>query len=183
MGDSLGENLRRLRERKKLTYVALSELLDEVGRPIPVLGLRRIERGERRVDADDLVALAVALNVSPAALLLPPANGQSPVKLTSALEVTAETAWKWVEGKQAAVDRLEQRQDYEQRQMSYLTLTHPWVDGPSGMYPAVRLSRDLADAVDDLATAGPDADPSELAATIRLARRRYAQLGLELEAF
>src|SRR5206468_1120492 len=39
--------------------------------PIPVLGLRRIERGERRVDLDELVALAKALGVPPLWLVLP----------------------------------------------------------------------------------------------------------------
>lgn len=54
-----------------MVYAELSRKLAEMGREIPPLGLRRIETGERRVDVDDLVALALALDLSPLALLLP----------------------------------------------------------------------------------------------------------------
>ncbi|MEU6339894.1 helix-turn-helix transcriptional regulator [Streptomyces sp. NPDC046977] len=70
-GEMLRQNIRRAREDQRLTYVGLSNRLNEIGRPIPVLGLRRIEAGERRVDADDLVALAEALSTHPVLLLLP----------------------------------------------------------------------------------------------------------------
>jgi hypothetical protein len=41
------------------------------GRPILPSGLSKIEQGQRAVDVDDLVALAIALQVNPNALLLP----------------------------------------------------------------------------------------------------------------
>ena len=69
------ENLTQLREARRLTYRELADRLEELGRPIPTLGLSRIEKGTRRVDADDLVALAIALGVNPAALLLPRDTG------------------------------------------------------------------------------------------------------------
>jgi transcriptional regulator with XRE-family HTH domain len=69
----VAENIRRLRAMRVMTYVALSRRLAVIGRPIPVLGLRRIEQGERRVDADDLVALAEVLGVEPVQLLAAPA--------------------------------------------------------------------------------------------------------------
>jgi hypothetical protein len=47
-----------------MQYQELAERLEKVGRPIPVLGLRRIESEERRVDADDLVDWAIVLGVS-----------------------------------------------------------------------------------------------------------------------
>jgi hypothetical protein len=43
----------------------------DLGRPIPPLGLRHLEAGNRRIDVDDLVVLADALDVSPLMLLLP----------------------------------------------------------------------------------------------------------------
>ena len=55
-------------------YTDLSERLKDLDRRIPPLGLRRIENGARRVDADDLLALAVALGVSPVTLLMPNAD-------------------------------------------------------------------------------------------------------------
>ncbi len=71
IGRYLVRNLAQLREEQQLTYRELSDRLEQIGRPIPTLGLSRIEKGTRRVDADDLIALAIVLEVSPAALVLP----------------------------------------------------------------------------------------------------------------
>lgn len=54
-----------------IPYAELSRWLADRGHDIPPLGLRRIEAGQRKVSADDLVALADVLSVSPLALLLP----------------------------------------------------------------------------------------------------------------
>jgi transcriptional regulator with XRE-family HTH domain len=70
-GEDVARNVRRVREAAGMTYAELSRRLDTWNRPIPVLGLRHIESGQRRVDVDDLVALGVALNVAPITLLLP----------------------------------------------------------------------------------------------------------------
>ena len=70
-GDVVRQNVRTLREQRKMTYVELTETLDTLGRPIPVLGLRRLEAGERRVDVDDLIALAEVFGVTPSVLLEP----------------------------------------------------------------------------------------------------------------
>jgi transcriptional regulator with XRE-family HTH domain len=74
IGHLVRANIRRLRQDRRFTYVELSERLKQVGRPIPVLGLRRIEHGERRVDVDDLGALSMAFGVTPMQLLEPPAD-------------------------------------------------------------------------------------------------------------
>lgn len=68
-GKILMGNINRARTAQRLTYVELADRLAKGGRVIPVLGLRRIERGERRVDADDLIALAAAFGMTPSALL------------------------------------------------------------------------------------------------------------------
>lgn len=95
-GETVAGNVLRLRQEQRLTYVELSARLASAGRNIPVLGLRRIERGERRVDADDLVALAMVLGVNPSALLLPYV-AKGTVHLTGAT-VSAERAWEWADG-------------------------------------------------------------------------------------
>ena len=99
-GRQVIDNVRQLREARKLTYTELSAKLAQLGRPIPVLGLSRIEKGRRRVDADDLVALALALRVNPGALLLPRsvAAGDEQVALTPAAAYPAEDAWWWADG-------------------------------------------------------------------------------------
>ena len=92
-------NLAALRAERRLTYKDLSDRLDRLDRPIPTLGLSRIEKGKRRVDADDLVALALALGVSPVALLLPRDTGAyDEIELTSSVRATARAAWEWSAG-------------------------------------------------------------------------------------
>lgn len=71
LAEQVAANLRRIREEKRLTYAAISARLERLKRPIPVLGLRRIEKGERRVDVDDIAALAAALGVPPMLLIFP----------------------------------------------------------------------------------------------------------------
>src|SRR5690242_1133606 len=52
-----------------MTLAALSARLREIGRPISISALSKIEQALRRTDADDLVALAKALDVEPGELL------------------------------------------------------------------------------------------------------------------
>lgn len=70
-GEAVRANIRSLRDRERISGAELSARLKKIGRPIPPLGIQRIEAGSRRVDTDDLVALAVALGVSPIRLLMP----------------------------------------------------------------------------------------------------------------
>lgn len=99
VGHALAANVKNIRESQRLTFVALSERLNDVGRPIAVLGLRRIERGERRVDADDLLALANALGVNPVDLLVSAdANDSAVYYVTPKTAISAKTARDWIGG-------------------------------------------------------------------------------------
>lgn len=99
VGELLMANIKRVREGQRLTYVELAERLTTIGRPIPVLGLRRIERGERRVDVDDLLAISYALGVPVVDLLVPSdLPRDAPYNLTPALATTADAAINWVRG-------------------------------------------------------------------------------------
>jgi len=92
-------NVVRLRAEQRLSLAELSARLDAVGRPILPTGLHRLENGKRRIDTDDLVALAIALEVSPLTLLLPPtAEVGAEVALANNRVVTAERAWTWARG-------------------------------------------------------------------------------------
>lgn len=97
-GETAAENVKRIREKLRLTFAELSRILEDLGRSIPPLGLRRIEDGERRIDADDLVALALALGVSPATLLMPDTGDkEDDVSVTGHPgAVPADTLWKWL---------------------------------------------------------------------------------------
>lgn len=96
-GEVVRANVKHLREAHGLTYKELSERLAKIERPIPTLGLSRIEAGNRRVDADDLVALAVVFNVSPLTLLLPrqTIDEWAYTRLTDGTFVLVDDAWRW----------------------------------------------------------------------------------------
>jgi transcriptional regulator with XRE-family HTH domain len=95
-GTTVADNIRRLRTGQNLPYTELAARLDRLGRPIPLLGLRKLETYERRIDADDLVALAAALQVSPATLLTPPTAGPDATVDTAVGPVRAGRWWDWL---------------------------------------------------------------------------------------
>jgi transcriptional regulator with XRE-family HTH domain len=95
IGENVTRTVRRLREDRRLSYAEVSRRLAEMGREIPSLGLRRIESGERKVDVDDLVALALVLNVSPLGLLLPAVESSVVPQGTPHF---AEDIWAWGRG-------------------------------------------------------------------------------------
>jgi 8-oxo-dGTP pyrophosphatase MutT (NUDIX family)/transcriptional regulator with XRE-family HTH domain len=100
IGGYVIENLKQLRDARRLSYRELSDRLEALGRPIPTLGLSRIEKGNRRVDADDLVALALALGVNPTALLLPRTGANTDeIELTADQRASALDAWDWADGR------------------------------------------------------------------------------------
>jgi hypothetical protein len=73
-GKNLAANVERLRAEQHLSHRKLSAALAAAGQRIPPLGVDRIFRCQRRVDVDELVALAGVLKVSPEALLAPPCD-------------------------------------------------------------------------------------------------------------
>jgi transcriptional regulator with XRE-family HTH domain len=60
--------------------------------------ITKIEKGQRRVDIDDAVALAIALDVNVSTLVLPYTT-KGVVRLTEATEVGATDAWDWADGR------------------------------------------------------------------------------------
>lgn len=66
-------NLRTARQAIGMDVRTAAKRMTEAGRKIAPSGISKIENGDRRVDVDDLTALAYVLNTTPAALLTPPA--------------------------------------------------------------------------------------------------------------
>lgn len=97
-GKTVAANVKRLREEQRLKFTDLAAILEGIGKPIPTLGLRHIEAEKRRVDTDDLVALAVALGVSPVTLLIPDSpEVESMVEMTGREEsISAFDLWNWL---------------------------------------------------------------------------------------
>ena len=104
VAERVSANVRALREaersawRPRLSLVELSERLRSLGRPVLPSGLSKIETGDRRVDVDDLVALALALETTPNRLLLPAGAGADKVALTELVDVPEDDAWRWASG-------------------------------------------------------------------------------------
>ncbi|MFJ7242839.1 helix-turn-helix domain-containing protein [Streptomyces olivaceus] len=65
----VGRTVRDLRERHGISTTALAERMTALGRRITQSGVTRLETGQRRIDVDDVAALAAVLGVRPAALL------------------------------------------------------------------------------------------------------------------
>jgi transcriptional regulator with XRE-family HTH domain len=100
----VADNLRRIRDERGISTSRLSQLLEDVGRPIQPTGITKIEKGERKVDTDDLVALAVVLRVNPSALLLPPIADRTNTEVTAAGSVPTWKVWKWADGREPLKD-------------------------------------------------------------------------------
>lgn len=163
-GQTVAANIARLRTARGLSTYRLSELLAGLDRGIAPSAISRIESGARKVDVDDLIAFAVALRVSPTALLLPP-TVEGHVELTAQGVTPADDAWKWLLGEAPLPDDLPPGDDGE-----------VWNDFQSNSRPPgrrnfrgtlsgeIRLSPAFAEAARQLSAseaAGPqpDADP------------------------
>jgi transcriptional regulator with XRE-family HTH domain len=96
--ERVAANITRLRKSQSLTMRGLCDRMRDVGRPILPPGLNKMEHGGRRVDVDDLVALALALDVSPAQLLLAPVARDDELELTPGVKATGGQAWRWARG-------------------------------------------------------------------------------------
>jgi hypothetical protein len=92
------EHIQRVRTAQRLGFAELSRNLSDIGRPIPELGLRRIERGERRVDFDDLLALCYVLQVCPVDLMVSRDAAEEPYPVIPKRDFTSDSVREWVRG-------------------------------------------------------------------------------------
>ncbi|MGP5701490.1 helix-turn-helix domain-containing protein [Glutamicibacter arilaitensis] len=100
-GRAVAENLARIRRRVNMTAGELVATMERAGYKLPRTAISDIENGYRRVNADDIMALSVALNVNPNALLLPSTADSHLVgdEITGAVpETSGKDAWAWGDG-------------------------------------------------------------------------------------
>ncbi|HNP57521.1 MAG TPA: helix-turn-helix transcriptional regulator [Gordonia sp. (in: high G+C Gram-positive bacteria)] len=74
VGRTVAANVTRYRKRRGYSMRALAEELTTNGRTMSASAISQIENTARRVDVDDLFAIAVALDVTPDLLLMPEAH-------------------------------------------------------------------------------------------------------------
>lgn len=146
-GQHVRENVARLRKAHGWTTYELAGRLADAGRPIPQSGISRIESGTRRVDVDDLTALAVVFGVAPAALLVPFTHlPTDPIKVTGGGEVPALAAWLWATGQLKRLrydrDRRPQTQDMESTLYGLPAWLHPGKPLPADVVLELSLADD-----------------------------------------
>ncbi|WP_220473773.1 helix-turn-helix domain-containing protein [Mycobacteroides abscessus] len=100
-GETVMHNLPRYRGLRHMKLTDLSEKLAELGRPMSVPTLSAIENGKRRIDVDDLVHLALALDVTPSALMMPEVERahELPDAPGSVAWTDAHDWWAWLVGR------------------------------------------------------------------------------------
>jgi transcriptional regulator with XRE-family HTH domain len=98
--ETVSANVKRLRKDQNLGLRGLANKLGEVGRPLGHSAVDQIEKGTRRVDVDDLMALAAALDVAPVTLLMPDTTAEgwdTAVEATGIPDgITAQHLWLWL---------------------------------------------------------------------------------------
>ncbi|MEV7125888.1 hypothetical protein [Streptomyces sp. NPDC093260] len=185
VGDRVRANVERIREARNMSKRELSEATALLKRPIPPLGMSRLAAGTRRVDADDLVVLALALNVSPLTLLLPDSWSDDDVWLTERRRVQSRTAWLWGQGLTPAVDADPEADDQAAYKAAeeFRALALPAERRRAAEHPANREAQELAEMVTRLVqTAERDGDdPAKVKRSLRAARLRLRKLEAELE--
>ncbi|MCX4824894.1 helix-turn-helix domain-containing protein [Streptomyces sp. NBC_01142] len=197
-GEQVKGNVERIRTARGMTKKDLSDRAGEFGRPIPPLGVSRIESGTRRVDADDLVALALALNVSPLALLLPPEWSDVRIPLTPDFDLEARTAWLWAEGRAPASnygvspsaiavepdsddDTDEASDAYWRMRQEYEALSHPAGRRRAAQHPANNAADSVSAMVGRLVRAIQGGKKDAMERQLAITKNRLAQLQNEVE--
>ena len=140
--DTVRERITTVRKRQGLSIVELSKRLAAAGRPFGLSTLSEIESGRRRVDVDDLMAFAVALDVSPVTLLSPMAElPDEPVTFTGApVGVTVKTMRAWLRG-QHSLDST--RDEYSNTELEWVIRSNPGMSVFN-----VGVMRDAAEMID-----------------------------------
>jgi transcriptional regulator with XRE-family HTH domain len=125
---AVAENVEAVRKRRGLTQQQLASELARLGRPMQASAVAKVESGDRRVDADDLAAFAVALNVPVARLMLPDGDEDQPVFVVPAFSVPAYSAWDWATGERSLWKQDDDGQDpaVQERDMSFIAERPLW---------------------------------------------------------
>lgn len=93
-GETVAANIARVRKSQQMSLQRLEAILTTLEHRISFSALSKIENRARKVDVDDLMAIAVALNVSPGSLLLPFGGPAEEVSITGGHD-SVGLIWEW----------------------------------------------------------------------------------------
>lgn len=181
----VARNIERVRKARELKQKDVSDRLRAVGRPMLATVVSKVERGERRIDVDDLVSFALALNVSPLALLLPPepVGERATTQLTSEVEALITDAWRWASGLSALPGEPGDRPGIEM-QDAYERLSLSGRQRYLKSRPASRAAEVLHSDVDrvvEVSQYTQSGHPEEFGNRMAAARSSLARLAAELD--
>lgn len=126
-GKVVGANVEKLKEDLGISWAELSRRLEENGRNIPELGLRNIAKGVRKVDIDDLISLAYALQSTPAFLITPPETPSTQSVPIAGHDVDLRDFWSWITNNYGAFKKFPEDQPISGAQeiFDHLARTRP----------------------------------------------------------
>jgi transcriptional regulator with XRE-family HTH domain len=104
--ERIREAVRVWRQRRRLQAAQIEERTRNLNWPVLSTAISKIEAGARRVDCDDLVVLAMTLDVSPVTLMMPESGAPSlpldePIDITPGRQATIGDAWAWFTGERS----------------------------------------------------------------------------------
>jgi transcriptional regulator with XRE-family HTH domain len=103
VGESARRNVTRLRKAAGLSLADVSDRMTG-DRRLSVSGLSKVETGGRKIDVDDLVAIAAAIDVSPLAILFGQAPEHDALVEAGGTGTQASALWAWAVGSQPMRD-------------------------------------------------------------------------------
>lgn len=147
VAERVRDSIKRIRQDRGLTGAQLAALLGALGRPTLGTTVNKIETGARRVDVDDLVAIALALNTTPNRLLLnDPADQRDQIEMAPEVTARGLQAWAWANGEQTLLPACEPLGQgdvtFEELQREYLRHAQP-----PAPHPALEAIDELRSAV------------------------------------
>jgi transcriptional regulator with XRE-family HTH domain len=97
IGKVIGNRVKTIREAHRISQRELAARVQALGVTIHHPGIGKIEQGKRKLDVSELFAFALALDVSPIHLILPPEAAT--VDVSDGRQINAYDLSSWMSGK------------------------------------------------------------------------------------
>jgi transcriptional regulator with XRE-family HTH domain len=140
---AVAQNVRRIRGERGLSIRAVAARTSEIGHPLPHSALSKIENEQRRVDIEDLLALAIALETSPASLLLAyEPDPERSVAIIGTVTAPSRAAWEWAQGTEPLPAPTSTYEEALSRWSRFISVALPWWQARDAMDSARHDSQD-----------------------------------------